>query len=188
LPKLSTTRSGGMLKRARPKPLLSSHDPSTSVAGVNARPRGLVSLITGRGPTSSLIFGLAADTRIHTYDMGSLSPVQTDGQSMMQSNTFYTGLAISPCGRFLACGSPQGRASVFDVSTAGGACSHFASKKVELYGQTGEVGALDWADNMLATCADDGTVRIWRSDAERQRQCEKDPEEGKWSWSWAHTS
>ena len=56
---------------------------------------------------------------------------------------------------------------------------------MELRGQTGEVGAMDWADGMLATCADDGTVRVWRPDVDVARQCAEDPEEMKWSWSWA---
>ena len=56
---------------------------------------------------------------------------------------------------------------------------------VELHGQRGEVGAVDWAEGMLATCADNGTVRIWRPDVETSRKCQDEPEEMKWNWSWA---
>ena len=46
------------------------------------------------------------------------------------------------------------------------------------------MGAIDWADEMLAPCADDGTVRIWRPDAKRLQQCKEDEEEAKWDWCW----
>lgn len=59
------------------------------------------------------------------------------------------------------------------------------SRAVELRGQTGEVGAVDWADGSLASCADDGTVRVWRPDIEVARRCEEDPESAKWDWMWA---
>lgn len=73
---------------------------------------------------------------------------------------------------------------MFDV---GNAARPFAvpEKAVELRGQKGEVGALDWADGMLATGADDGTVRVWRPDVEVYRSCIEDPEEKKWDWSWS---
>lgn len=56
---------------------------------------------------------------------------------------------------------------------------------VELQGQSGEVGAVDWAEGMLASCADDGTVRVWRPDLEVYRECEGDPERMKWDYCWA---
>jgi len=59
------------------------------------------------------------------------------------------------------------------------------TKGIELKGQRGEVGALDWADGMLATCADDGSVRIWRPDVDVYRKCLQEPEESKWEWCWS---
>lgn len=60
------------------------------------------------------------------------------------------------------------------------------SKAVELRGQGGEVGAVDWADGCVASCADDGTVRVWRPDIEAKRRCEEDPEGAKWDWACAN--
>jgi denticleless len=61
----------------------------------------------------------------------------------------------------------------------------YASAAVELRGQSGEVGALDWAEGMLATCADDGSVRVWRPDVDVYNRCKADPEEAKWEWCWS---
>ena len=56
---------------------------------------------------------------------------------------------------------------------------------IKVKGQLGEMGAVDWADGMLATCADDGTVRVWRPDLEVSRQCRTDPDEMRWNWAWS---
>lgn len=74
---------------------------------------------------------------------------------------------------------------LYDASNAGRVQAGPGVRAVELKGQKGEVGAVDWAENMMASCADDGTVRIWRPDISVYRQCQEDPEEMKWSWSWA---
>jgi len=95
-------------------------------------------------------------------------------------------MAVSPCGRWLASGNGgrDGSCLLFDVASAG---RPFAQPEagIELKGQIGEVGAVDWAEGMLATCADDGTVRVWRPDIETYTSCVRSPEEGKWDWSWS---
>ncbi|TBU44772.1 WD40 repeat-like protein [Dichomitus squalens] len=113
----------------------------------------------------------------------------------MQTNSFYVKLAASPCGRWLASGNAaDGRAYLFDVASRSSAARARGvgagwdewDGAVELRGQTiGEVGAMDWAEGMLAMCGDDGTVRVWRPDAEVSRRCAEAPEEMKWEWSWA---
>lgn len=111
----------------------------------------------------------------------------------MQTNSFYVRAATSPCGRWLATGgAAAGSAFLYDVSNASRASAFSSpsmyeghSKGVQLRGQTGDVVAVDWADGMLATCADDGTVRVWRPDGDTYRKCVKDPEESKWDWAWS---
>ena len=152
------------------------------------RSRGIVSLAKGTGPTAGLVFALGADSRVHTYVLPSLTPQKVEyTHSNMQSNSFYVGLALSPCGRWLASGGTgkQGSAFLFDVSNAAQQSSTMVQTGVELKAQLGEVGAVDWASNTLATCADDGTVRTWRPDIETYRKCEAQPEENRWDWSWA---
>lgn len=151
------------------------------------RPRGIISLASGTGPSAGLVFAIGADSQIHTYDLPTLTPLRTTLQhEKLQTNSFYVGLSVSPCGRWLACGGSgtQGNSFMFDVENA---CRPFISpvcEGIELTGRIGEVGAVDWAQNMLATCTDDGTIRIWRPDVTRHRWCRSKPEES-WNWSWA---
>ena len=70
---------------------------------------------------------------------------------------------------------------------------------VVLEGQTCEVTRVDWAadgqvcglfsfrlylTSQLATCSDDGTVRVWRPDLEQLSKCREDPD-ASWNWKWA---
>ncbi|KZT26962.1 WD40 repeat-like protein [Neolentinus lepideus HHB14362 ss-1] len=179
--------------------------PSDPTTFTSSRPRGIISLTAGCGPTSGLLFALGIDSKIHTYSSSTLAPLSYSGTGStrkglafdhpnMHTNDFYVRTSTSPCGCWIACGgaSTDGRAFLFDVSSANSASVRYRSSQsleggVELRGaQSGNVGALDWAaDGMLATCADNGTVRVWRPDPEVWRRCKEDPEEGKWDWSWA---
>lgn len=132
---------------------------------------------------------MAQDSRIHTYALPTLA-CQAAGFSddSMQTTSFYAGLALSPCGNWLACGasSPKSSTFLFEVTGAGRSCGPIAVRRaVEVQGQKGEVGAVDWANGSLATCADDGTVRVWRPDIEVYRQCRENPDEAQWDWCWS---
>ncbi|PSR73459.1 hypothetical protein PHLCEN_2v10751 [Hermanssonia centrifuga] len=180
--------------------LLSSADPTTYKG--DRRARGITSLVVGSGASAGLLFALSNDSRVHTYDMSTLEPLSgwtedpsndlwSYGHENMHTNSFYVRLAMSPCGRWLASGgAANGSVYLFDVTSSsanrrGPAFSDGRGLGVELQGQKGEVGAVDWAEGMVACCADDGTVRIWRQDLETYRSCEDDPEEMKWRWSWS---
>lgn len=153
------------------------------------RPRGIISLAKGFGPTAGLVFGLGQDSRIHTYTLPSLVS-QAIGyvDDALQSTSFYAGLALSPCGNWLACGAsnPKSSSFLFEVSEAGRSRRPVeAERAIELPGTAGEIGAVDWADGSLATCADDGTVHVWRPDIKVYRQCQEKPDEARWDWSWS---
>ncbi|KAI0370197.1 WD40 repeat-like protein [Pilatotrama ljubarskyi] len=192
------------------KPLFTSSDPTTYNG--SRRGRGITTLALGSGPTAALVFALGIDSRVHTYTLPSLVPLSGHITSIfsqaglhsslgapddpraywdprMKTNSFYIRTATSPCGRWLATGGAGGgRAYLYDISGAGRADAIGRAgwgDGVELCGQTGEVGAVDWADGMLATCADDGTVRVWRPDVEVARQCRDNPSEMKWNWAWS---
>lgn len=189
--------------KAALKPIHVSQMDPTTLQGTR-RSRGITSLAAGHGPSVGYLFALGTDSRVHTYTLPSLEPLSgyktcTSAEDdpwmhthdRMQTNSFYVRLAVSPCGQWLASGSAaDGRVFLFDVSSTvssgrvrlGG---YESGGAVELCGQTGEVGAIDWAEGMLATCADDATVRIWRPDVETYRRCIRDSEEMKWGWSWA---
>lgn len=165
--------------------LMSPTDPTVSHGA--RRPRGIASVVPGHGPTAGLIFALGLDSRIHTYSAHTLEPTPFSySHPRMQTNNFYLGLDLSPCGRWLASGSTggQGRAFLYDVANAGRLTSA-SVHGVELKGQAGDVGAVSWAQDTLATCADDGSVRVWRPNAERYRECLADPKDAAWRWSWS---
>ncbi|KAI9067644.1 WD40 repeat-like protein [Trametes sanguinea] len=211
LPSSNTRSKAKKATKQRPVPLFTSSDPTTY--GGTRRARGITTLALGTGPTAALVFGLGSDSRVHTYALPSLTPLSGHSTSTpptgnadadaaedphafshlrMKTTSFYVRMATSPCGRWLAAGGiAEGRAYLYDVATAGRARDAgrgWWGPGVELRGHTGEVGAMDWADGMLATCGDDGTVRVWRPDLDVSRQCEADPEEMKWSWAWATDS
>ncbi|KAF8219659.1 cell division cycle protein cdt2 [Tricholoma matsutake] len=174
--------------KAKPPSEIYSSTIDPTILHGSPRPRGIVSLAKGTGPTTGLVFALGADSRVHTYALPSLTPQKTEyTHSNMQTNSFYIALALSPCGRWLASGGTgkQGSTFLFDVSNAARPSSTAVQTAVELRAQLGEVGAVDWASNTLATCADDGTVRVWRQDIETYRTCQEQPDEKRWDWSWA---
>ncbi|KAH9843990.1 WD40-repeat-containing domain protein, partial [Rhodofomes roseus] len=182
--------------KAVPRPVLTSADPTTFQG--SRRARGITTLIPGTGPSAGHLFALGTDSRIHTFALpsleplsGYLSPDHADPfaytHMQMQTNSFYTHAALSPCGQWLASGSTAyGQVFLFDVGRSStGWASRELAQAVMLRGQKGEVGALDWAEGMLATCADDATVRVWRPDVGVHRHCLRDSEEMRWHWSWA---
>ncbi|PFH52645.1 hypothetical protein AMATHDRAFT_2041 [Amanita thiersii Skay4041] len=185
-------RQPASTRTRKPKPPSCSYstpeDP-TMLHG-SKRPRGIISLAAGIGPTAGTLFALGADSRVHTYTVSRLEAQESIGfvHEHLQSSSFYVGLSVSPCGQWLASGGGtgmKGSGFLFDVANAAKPWKHQSLRGVELRGQTGEVGAVDWAQNMVASCADDGTVRIWRPDVEVFRTCMGQPEESKWDWCWA---
>ena len=169
---------------------MSAFDPSIVEGG--RRVRGLTSVVAGTGPTHGLLFGLGVDSRIYTYAASTLLPLSQKGtfkHPNMNTNSFWVRLAVSPDGRSLVSGSSVtdkgASAFLFDVSQTARAAPPISpdTTGVELPGQKGEVGGVDWAQDMLATCSDDGIVRVWRFDPEIRQQCDLDAEV-RWTWTW----
>ncbi|KAG7449441.1 WD40 repeat-like protein [Guyanagaster necrorhizus] len=181
----SLTSSKKILKYKLHKPLFVSTEDPTIFHG-SRRPRGIISLAEGSGPTAGLLFGLGADSRVHTYTRSSLLPMSNSyAHERMQTNSFYITLAMSPCGRWLSSGSTgRGSAFLYDVHSA---WQPFAmeEKGVELQGQQGDIGGVAWCSDGLVTGADDGTVRVWRPDVDAYHHCLEHPDEKRWHWSWS---
>jgi denticleless len=177
-------------KRTAQPAATSAFDPSIVEGG--RRARGLTSVVAGTGPTYGLLFGLGVDSRVHTYAASTLLPLSQKGtfkHPNMNTNSFWVRLALSPNGRSLVSGSSGtdkgASAFLFDVSQTARAAPPILpdSAGVELPGQKGEVGGVDWTQDMLATCSDDGIVRVWRFDPEIRQQCDLDTE-AQWTWTW----
>lgn len=155
------------------------------------RARGICSLALGCGPSVGQVFALGNDSRVHTYNaLGAFDTplsipqvTKTYSHRHMATNSFYVRVAVSPCGQWLASGGASGSAFLFDISDRSGSYG-IGGLGVELKGQEGEVGALDWSADSLATCADDGTVRIWRPDLAKYQECLQDAEEAAFDWTW----
>ncbi|KAL0949910.1 hypothetical protein HGRIS_009938 [Hohenbuehelia grisea] len=177
-------------KRSKaPYTLFSSALDPTTFHG-SRRPRGITSIVNGHRATDGLIFALGTDSYVHTYSAQDLAPQSHGYTDENMSTNFYVRLALSPCGRWLASGGagPQATAFLYDVSNAGRPATSDGGgpvPSVKLGGQAGDINAVDWAEDVLATCADDGTVRVWRPDLDVRRACEEDSEEKKWEWRWA---
>ncbi|KZT72668.1 WD40 repeat-like protein [Daedalea quercina L-15889] len=198
--RLPTSSKKAPKTKATPKPILTSADPTT-LQGTR-RARGITTLVPGTGPSAGHLFALGTDSRVHTFALPSLQPLsgyvhsEPDGvcadpfaytHPRMQTNSFYVRAALSPCGQWLASGgTADGLVFLFDVRKSFvGRARGRSTEAVLLRGQTGEVGALDWAQGTLATCADDATVRVWRPNASVRRRCVQDSEEMLWQWCWA---
>ncbi|KAF5369936.1 hypothetical protein D9758_001290 [Tetrapyrgos nigripes] len=184
---LTNKKSFSRGKGKRSAPLhLSPFDPT--VADEGKRARGILSLVQGTGATSGLLLALGANSRIHTYSASSLTPLRASyaHKNLRVNGSFYLNMAISPCGRWLANGNGgrDGSCFLYDVADAGRPSAQSGSG-IQIRGQSGEVAAADWAESTLATCADDGTVRVWRPDVETYRRCLEAPEEEKWNWTWS---
>jgi denticleless len=186
-----STQAKSPKKRVSAQPAaMSAFDP-TIVEGAR-RARGLTSLVAGTGPTHGLLFGLGVDSRVHTYAASTLLPLSQKGtfkHPKMNTNSFWVRLALSPDGRSLVSGSSAtdtgASAFLFDASHIAAAAPPILPDLagVQLTGQKGEVGGVDWAQDMLATCSDDGTVRVWRFDPEIRQQCDVD-DDARWTWTW----
>lgn len=166
-----------------------SHSETVSAEALRSprRARGICSIAVGCGPSAGRIFALCNDSRIHTYNASGAAEAPLDipqedriySHRHMATSSFYLRISVSPCGRWLAGGGAGGSAFLFDLAARG---SHIQG--VELKGQDGEITGVDWADNVLATCADDGTVRVWRPDVEKYHMCLGNPEEAQLDWAW----
>ncbi|TFY53510.1 hypothetical protein EVJ58_g9416 [Rhodofomes roseus] len=113
--RLPTSKKTAKFK-AVPRPVLTSADPTTFQG--SRRARGITTLIPGTGPSAGHLFALGTDSRIHTFALPSLEPLSgylppdhadpfAYTHMQMQTNSFYTHAALSPCGA-VACEREHG--------------------------------------------------------------------------------
>lgn len=154
----------------------------------------------GTGPTKGLIFAMATHGGIHTYSdtASSIGPshLHEYRHSNMQSRWFLSRISLSPCGRWLAAGSEEENAFLYDVSNAHAISTYagrsdiieHATRAVEICEPSDYlILSVDWAHGgTLATSSSGGHVRIWRPDDDTMEMLRHDP---KSAWRhWAYTT
>lgn len=120
-------------------------------------------------PAGLRLLGGCTGGKVHLYDLlrPGAGPTHTlEGHS---SETFYVKAVFSPDGRHVASGSSDKRAYLWDVQRP-------SAPPVRLAGHAGEVTTLDFCHDAtpslrhsLASCSDDGTVRVWEREDLRER-------------------
>ncbi|TIA80031.1 hypothetical protein E3P98_02937 [Wallemia ichthyophaga] len=160
--------------KVKNRPLAETPDMTQSDSGSGSRrPHGVAHMVSDGQwlwtlCTNSIIYGYPANNLDSKVD----APIQLSDPDM-QCASFWVRLAISPDARYLSCGSTNGKVFSWDIANSKrmkrsqGKAIHFTHARQDLLSQlnqpaSAEVGSLDWADDVLATCSDDMTVRLWR--------------------------
>ena len=139
---------------------LESANPGSSPAGEDRRRvHGIASLDVD--PTGKLVLASSTDSQISLYHAKQLNLGRTQILKGHAQTSFYIRAKFSHCGRFVASGSADTKAYIWDC--VGGAEVY---PILELDGHLGgEVSGVDWCREdgfKLATCADDSTVKVWQ--------------------------
>lgn len=108
------------------------------------------------------LYASCTDSRIYRFDLDAdggckPEPLGVSAYRGHSTHSFYVKLALSPDGRFLASGSEDAAAYVWQVDSPGW-------PKLKLVGHRAEVTALawdHWHPARLSTCGDDNRVLLW---------------------------
>ena len=128
-----------------------------------SRPRRGITSLALAPNGSSRVAASYSDSHIAVFDHNAPSAgpkchLRAPGLSFQTS--FYVKTAFSPCGTHLASGSRDGEVYVWHADRP-------RAPPAALAGHAGEVSAVDWSPaefGCLASCADDGTARVWAVD------------------------
>jgi denticleless len=120
----------------------SFEDPSVAFTS-SRRPRGITSI--GLGTNDSMIYGLGTDGNVHSYLTKTLQACRSlpPPSSNIGSLQFSCKLSTSPCGRWLATGSTNGRVYLRDISSHQSA---FDRAPIALHGHGEKLTGPSWAN------------------------------------------
>ncbi|KAJ2783721.1 hypothetical protein H4R18_001559 [Coemansia javaensis] len=145
---------------ALPAPVALSQLPTSS-----QRPRGTSSLVLD--PDGTRLYSACKDNQVYVHN--ALLPGQPVAQLAapeFECRSFNIGLAASPCSRFLAAGSTTGSVVVWELDQLG---RNSSRRRAVLQGHAKEAGCVAWYPGrervQLATCGDDGILRVWEENA-----------------------
>ncbi|OQR91877.1 hypothetical protein ACHHYP_04259 [Achlya hypogyna] len=136
-------------------PKLPQHVRSLACHAPSGRRYGISSLSLDH--TKSRLLVSAASNEILLYDLLAATDVPVAKFHGHRNSSFYVKSAFSPESRFIVSGSVDQRVYIWDVAQAG------LPVRV-LHGHEGEVSSVAWSRRdftKLASCSDDGTVRVW---------------------------
>ncbi|RKP05845.1 WD40-repeat-containing domain protein [Thamnocephalis sphaerospora] len=153
----------------------SSRDAPTPVAtseygGAGKRPHGIAALTLDESGTR--VFAASTDNHIYQYDarfLGTANAAYT--APTYRCSNFYVGIAISPDDRFLLSGSCDRSAYIWGLDA-----TPSAEGPLILQAHSGEVSHVAWCPtdvSQLATCSDDGTLRVWNVDRAVAEKCRR---------------
>ncbi|KAJ1649636.1 hypothetical protein IWQ61_009340 [Dispira simplex] len=150
-----TRQLGRHIGRSQPIPMEQSDPPVDS----RRRPRAISALT--RSPDGAFLFAMSADHQIYMYNSYHLrQPVATFTAPSFRCASLYMKPATSHDSEFLAAGSSDHRIYIWAIASP-------STPPLVLQSHTQEVGAVAWSRHRLetlASCSDDGTLRLWQVD------------------------
>ncbi|KAJ2847664.1 hypothetical protein IWW36_003741, partial [Coemansia brasiliensis] len=147
--------------RQQARKLLPTPVAASSLAPSSKRSRGSASLSLDSDGTR--LFSACNDNNVYVHN--ALLPGQPIAQLAapeFECQSFNVGTATSPCSRYLAAGSSNGSVVVWELDSLS---TNSSGRYAVLQGHNKEASCVAWYPGMdrmqLATCGDDGVLRIW---------------------------
>ncbi|KAJ2161307.1 hypothetical protein GGF46_001568 [Coemansia sp. RSA 552] len=155
---------------ALPTPVASTHLPAAA-----RRSRGIASLALDAD--GSRLYAACNDSRVHVHNaLAPGSPVARLAAPEFECQRFSITAAASPCGRRVAAGSSNGDVVVWELDSFG---QNSSARRAVLQGHAKEAGCVAWYPGrdrtQLATCGDDGTLRLWDENPSLAESARSDP-------------
>jgi denticleless len=165
------------LHRKTPVAAMADADPGASAGGLGRtedlwgdattprRPRRGITSLALAPNGSTRVAASYSDSHIAVFDhnapsAGPACHLRAPGRRSTFKTSFYVKTAFSPCGTHLASGSCDTAVYVWNADRP-------LASPAALAGHAGEVSAVDWSPaefGRIASCADDGTARVWAVD------------------------
>ncbi|KAJ1735647.1 hypothetical protein LPJ61_000442 [Coemansia biformis] len=148
---------------------------SSQLLSPTQRSRGTSSLLLD--PDGTRLYSACNDSRVYVHNALALGqPISRLAAPEFECQSFSIGLAISPCGRHLAAGSSSGSVVVWELDRFG---QNSGMRRAVLQGHAKEAGCVAWYPGgervQLATCGDDGILRVWEENPRLAAAGRSDP-------------
>ncbi|WWC85496.1 uncharacterized protein L201_000360 [Kwoniella dendrophila CBS 6074] len=128
------------------------------------------------------------DDKEREFNLRETIGIKTYTDPNLLVSSFYIKLSISPDGKHLSSGSCKGGLMTWDINSK---INDKATNRLSLaqggvtwpQNKEREIGAVDWAKDMLAASSDDLATRIWRSNRDAAKWLEDDPIKAGEEWA-----